>query len=1169
MNFVGKMMITACLMAGVSGQAMAQVTAVPTDNGPYVNADGSRTNDLEAAAATWREQPEFKADHAKAQIGAEYAYARGITGKGVKVGVSDSGVEPSHPEFKEVGKVTFADLSKKLTDGADPRPGEFVLDGTASYRLGGNVNHGTHVAGTVAAPHDGVGMMGVAPGAAIVAAPLHMNNDSLTAERELKAKLLKDPELVATQELIAQGVRVINYSWGSPLTEKDVEGQRKAEEEAKNDPDSLGVEHIGYLLRNVPGDADLDRVMSALKDDPDWMKSLGKATVEADVITVVAAGNDFGAHAAPPAIAPLVDAELESLWISVVNLDVDGLHLENSSSICGQAKAWCIAAPGTEIKSAGITTNLTPEAKLDLSTAKKFRNFYGHLTAIDLSFYAQLFNMIDIHRNIDDESLSPEKAHDAAVKRFVAENPDPEILGKKWANTLFNISRRAMNSSDYSDYKLHNQTDDMHAILDVARNAFNSNLYGLNKNVIIDLSINEFLLVAKEYGWDNSPLYHMEMEIMRLAKAATEAEIGYVRMSGTSMAAPHVSGALALLIERFPYMGGALVRDTLLTTGYELGDDGVDTNIGWGRVDIGKSMKGPGALLRDTTVTLAAGASDMWENDIADGSALLDDKYRGSLTLRGAGTLALVGDNSYVGDTYVRGGKLLVNGTLRASNAFVVDGGTIGGTGDLKALEVGNGGTVAPGNSIGTLKVTGDILFKAGSTYLVESAVNMTSTDRIQVGGKAMLEGGTVQLQADRGDWGLRSRADILTADGGVTGAFTKAQSSLGFLTPLLSYGKNAVALALVRNDDPFASAGRTPNQIAAGTALDGIAPMGALYDALVDGSVAAVSRSLDSFSGEAHASLAAVAWSDTAFVRDAMLRRMPHSSMAIGDGQSENRTASGVVAWGQAIAGFAERDTDAGVATVKTDSKGFVTGIDKSWGHSFNLGVAFGHLNTDANIFRAGSSNSKVRSWHAGGYVSAEFGAARVRAGGSLGWYRNRTARVASVNAFSDSLSASYGGRAWQAFGEFGLGIEAGSLSFEPFANLTHADYESELIAERGGLARLSGRASQKATMTTLGLRSAAKLRGGSEGRSGYARVNVGWRHGFDKDGAIAELTIAESANRFRAIGADIGRDLAVIDLALDLPVTRSLDIGITYGGQFSSVYAAHAAKATLQLRF
>ena len=64
----------------------------------------------------------------------------------VNVAVLDTGVDPGHPDLNVVGGV-----------GCTPGPGEF----------GDGNGHGTHVAGTIAAEDDSVGVVGVAPGARI------------------------------------------------------------------------------------------------------------------------------------------------------------------------------------------------------------------------------------------------------------------------------------------------------------------------------------------------------------------------------------------------------------------------------------------------------------------------------------------------------------------------------------------------------------------------------------------------------------------------------------------------------------------------------------------------------------------------------------------------------------------------------------------------------------------------------------------------------------------------------------------------------------------------------------------------------------------------------------------------------------------------------------------
>ncbi|GAA0586628.1 S8 family peptidase [Kribbella sandramycini] len=86
------------------------------------------------------------------QIGADRAWAKTLGSKAVTVAVLDTGVDDQHADLK----ANF-DASKSASCAygkADTRPGAWRDIG----------DHGTHVAGTIAAAKNGVGMIGVAPG---------------------------------------------------------------------------------------------------------------------------------------------------------------------------------------------------------------------------------------------------------------------------------------------------------------------------------------------------------------------------------------------------------------------------------------------------------------------------------------------------------------------------------------------------------------------------------------------------------------------------------------------------------------------------------------------------------------------------------------------------------------------------------------------------------------------------------------------------------------------------------------------------------------------------------------------------------------------------------------------------------------------------------------------
>lgn len=87
------------------------------------------------------------------------------TGKGVYVGIIDTGVDASHPDIKP----NFdKKLSRNFTTDIPELDGPCEYDGCVDPADVDHGGHGTHVAGTVAAKKNKFGIAGVAPGAKIV-----------------------------------------------------------------------------------------------------------------------------------------------------------------------------------------------------------------------------------------------------------------------------------------------------------------------------------------------------------------------------------------------------------------------------------------------------------------------------------------------------------------------------------------------------------------------------------------------------------------------------------------------------------------------------------------------------------------------------------------------------------------------------------------------------------------------------------------------------------------------------------------------------------------------------------------------------------------------------------------------------------------------------------------
>ncbi|MGX9525299.1 S8 family serine peptidase, partial [Alcaligenes nematophilus] len=313
---------------------------------------------------------------------------------------------------------------------------------------------------------------------------------------------------------------------------------------------------------------------------------------------------------------------------------------------------------------------------------------------------------------------------------------------------------------------------------------------------------------------------------------------GYVAFSGTSMASPHVAGGAALVKEAFPYFTAYHLQQTLLTTATDLGDPSV---FGWGLMNIGKAVQGPGQFTRLFDVD-TLGYNSTFANDISG---------TGGLHKRGSGSLELTGNNSYTGDTTVSGGRLAVNGTL-ASAVTVEREGTLGGAGTV--AQVDNYGTLAPGNSVGTLTVSGDYTAHAGSVHELEVGP-AGATDRLVVGGAAHIDG-TLKLAG--GPYRQNVAYSFLGAANGVTGQYSHITYEMAFLSPTLLYGPS-LSLMIKRNDTPFATFANTGNQKAVANALDTGSDqppvtMAELYDTVLNAQSGQVAGYMEQLQGQIHA---------------------------------------------------------------------------------------------------------------------------------------------------------------------------------------------------------------------------------------------------------------------------------------------------------------------------
>lgn len=91
--------------------------------------------------------------------------------------------------------------------------------------------------------------------------------------------------------------------------------------------------------------------------------------------------------------------------------------------------------------------------------------------------------------------------------------------------------------------------------------------------------------------WKSSQIVKPDVVAPGYKIYSCEAGGGYTEKTGTSFAAPHVTGAMALLLQAKPNLTVDQAVKTLIDGVLDLGDPGQDNIFGWGRIDVLKSVQ--------------------------------------------------------------------------------------------------------------------------------------------------------------------------------------------------------------------------------------------------------------------------------------------------------------------------------------------------------------------------------------------------------------------------------------------------------------------------------------------------------------------------------------------------------------------------------------------------
>ena len=1076
------------------------------------------------------ETAEYQKDWGLAAMHASKAYALGFNGKGVTVGVMDSGALLNiHPDLMgdrfSVSKAegVYGSIGNRYPQAVDKDKGaignpfdtktEFNIDG--NWKEGVNDSHGTHVTGTVGGNRDGSEFHGVAWGSHIIVGNTGATDDNnygpfqdskyfYTAWNNLADAITEANKKAGNPDRGG----VINNSWG---TNTRVEDQKDTGHDGYNTGVHLNVnsaaetdyEFMLFAKRygfdstagsdvSPNGHAETGSIM----DDKSFVYSAYAAVKGKNIVQIMTTGNRDMKNPYYRALYPLYNPDAEKHWIAVAGLkqgsQAGSYELVKNFNEAGQGKWWTVAAPGNAI--------------------------YSSTT--------------------DDHG-----------------NP------------------------------------------------------------------------------------------------------GYAAWGGTSMAAPHVAGAMGVLMSRYDQMNALQVRDVMFTTanhknadgtnmegwtdvdGTVRGDGEVSDRMGWGVPDLDKGMYGPGQFLGTFEYNMASADSlDVWSNDISnkaldqrkeeddkwmtatnDGKDLAygdiitgkdfvvkdgDDNvteeertshvvgetekqvllaayaeranaikekrdnnyagYKGTLVKKGEGTLIMTGNNSYAGTTTVEGGTLLAFaesigtdntvsvgaqgtfGVLSSYNDQFTKKGHLYSTdaqkGELK-IEIAEGGTLAIDATSNV--VVNSVNFKGNNKRFAITLEGADAGKLVEAwnGEKGTLTG---SFKAENTNNLFGSNGQDLTQD---------VESQYVFFELDKAEGKGNLATVSMKKKEgvTFEQFAGTANEqkIAAAIEASGNKLTGEILSAKTEQEISDTYRTLDDdFYATARNALVVNATAVSRTVMD-QARGMGEGRSAEVDNGRARIWAAGIGHWGEA---------EGTKNTMDVDFRTGFLGAEALVLDNTKVGAFFGYGTTD---YKSGLNKIDGEDKHFGVYGLTDIGNVTMTYGVAYTDEDRDTVRVMNTNVNQHSENASV----LQGFVEGAYNFDLSVAKVSPYVGFTWARVETDAVVDNAiGHSFKTDEIKDDIQIATLGVRTAVPFAMGNMPVA--LTADLGWSHYFGDSEGLVNVQMGEGG-KFAAIEGSELKDQANLGLGIVGQVAKHATVGVSYSGSWGSDINTHGIFANVRFNF
>lgn len=1052
------------------------------------------------------ETSEYQKDWGLTAMHASKAYALGFNGKGVTVGVMDSGALLNiHPDLTgdrfsvSSAKGEYGTVGNRYPQAVDMdagkvgnpfKPGDkFDIDG--NWKEGVNDSHGTHVTGTVGGNRDGSEFHGVAWGSNIIVGNTGATDDNNYGPFQDYQYFKAAWGDLADKVAKANGKRggVINNSWGTNTRVVD-------QKDKGHDGYNTGV----HLNVNTEAETDyefmlfakrygsFDTVPNGIVDNTSFVYAAYEAVKDRNIVQIMTTGNRDMKNPYYRALYPLYNPAAEKHWIAVAGLKqgskAGSYELIKNFNEAGQGKWWTVAAPGNGIYSSTTDDHGNPGYASWGGTSMAAPHVAGAMGVL-MSRYDQM-NALQVrdvmfttanHKNADGSNMEGWTDVNGTVRK------DGEVSDRMgWG--VPDLDKGMYGPGQFLGKFEYNMAKDS---LDVWSNDIS--------NVALDQR------KAEDDAW------------MTATKNGTELAYGDI-ITGKDFVVKDGDGEVTES-DRTSHIVGEHEKATLLAAYAE-------------RAQAIKDKRANG--------------------------------YKGTLVKQGEGTLIMTGNNSYAGTTTVEGGTLLAFAeSIGTDNKVTVKtGGTFGVLSSYNDQFTMKGHLYSKEATTNTLEIDlsqgGKLYVDAGSNVKVQK-VTFGSNKVISVG----LAGADTETLVKA--WNSKEAA--------VTGSFevTDGQNvfdsvttknmdvkSVFFKLGQTTVGDKKIDVKMEKNADvTFEQFASTANEqkIAAAIEASGNKLTGEILSAKTENEIRDTYRALDDdFYATARNALVVNATAVSRTVMD-QARGMGEGRSAEVDNGRARIWAAGIGHWGEA---------EGTKNTMDVDFRTGFLGAEALVLDNTKFGAFFGYGTTD---YKSGLNKIDGEDKHFGVYGLTDIGNVTMTYGVAYTDEDRDTVRVMNTNVNQHSENASV----LQGFVEGAYNFDLSVAKVSPYVGFTWARVETDAVTDHMDTnSYKTDEIKDDIQIATLGVRTSVPFAMGNMPVA--LTADLGWSHYFGDTEGLVNVQMGEGG-KFAAIEGSELKDQANLGLGIVGQVAKHATVGVSYSGSWGSDINTHGIFANVRFNF